>query len=288
MTPRRVAAFSYAGEQDMLYCHLYELGDLYDHVIVVEADRTHGGDQPKPYHYREHEDRFAEWADKIVYVQATDLPRGDKPGDAWEREIAQREWTKVGLAYLDLAPHDIVFYGDVDEIPTRFVVQYAQPAHTMVCAMTFHPFAVDWMHPTLWPGTVVGPFGGISSLAAMRSLRGSLLESPKKDRILYDAGWHLSWVTSEIAEKDRKMETFCHPEIRPAWEGHLGDCWETGLHVDGTPLIPVDVVPGKWPRWITEGHAPEGWFRPKGSTKPRPDITPIPAMAPPSVMTPSI
>lgn len=283
---RRVDAFSYAGEQDMLECRLTEIGDLVDHVVIVEADRTHGGYHEKPYTYLEHADRFAAWAEKIVYVQATDLP--SEPADAWGREIAQREWTRQGLDRLNLDPNDIVFYGDVDEIPTRLIVKHARPTQMMVCAMRFHPFAVDWEHPTLWPGTVIGPVRGISSFAAMRALRGILIEDPAMRQVLPDAGWHLSWVTADLAGKEHKMDTFCHPEIRPAWEDHLDDCWATGLHVDGTPLTPVEVTEGDWPRWITEGHAPPGWFRPRDVTRPRPDITPIPAVAPPSVMLPGL
>lgn len=286
MKPRRFSAFPYSGEADMLFCHLYEVGDIMDGFIIVEADVTHGDNRPKPYYYLEQQDRFARWADKITYVQATNLP--DDPADAWGREIAQREWTRVGLEQVDAQPNDILFYGDVDEIPKRLVARHAKPMQMMVLAMRFHPFAVDWLHPNAWPGVVVGPVRGISSFMSMRALRGTLIEDPARRQVLWDAGWHLSWVTASLDEKQDKLNTFCHPEIRPAWEDHLDDCYETGIHVDGAPLEAVDVTDGEWPRWITEGHAPPGWFRPRDVTRERPRIEPIPAKAPPSVLLPVI
>ena len=46
------------------------------------------------------------------------------------------------------------------------------------------------------------------------------------------------------------------------WRDRLDECYQTGLHVDGTKLLPVD-VDETWPKWIREGNAPASWYRPR-------------------------
>lgn len=262
----RIDSFSYAGEQDMLECRLTELDSVIDRWVIVEADVTHGGNQAKPYHYLDQRDRFAPWADRIVYVQATDLP--DLP-DAWSRELAQREWVWSGLRVLDAQPDDIILHGDIDEIPTAFAAKLVRPHGMVVMHQRFHPFAVDWFHPAVWEGTVAAKLSSIGRFAMMRQSRMTAPHDTKHR--IPDAGWHLSWVSDSIESKEAKIDSFCHPEIAPTWRGRLADCYETGLHVDGVPLQPVD-VDESWPRWIVEGHAPAAWFRPRDVTRPRPVV----------------
>lgn len=259
-------------ELDMLECRLVELETVPNLVhVVVEADRTYGSNEPREYVYPDHAERFAAWSDRIIHVRATDLPTGPDP---WTREWAHREWAAVGLAQLDLTATDIILHSDIDEIPTGTVARNVRPRRTAVLLQRFHPFAVDWRHPDWWPGTTATTVANMpSSFAGLRDLRFSATER------LPDAGWHFSWVTATVANKTDKFATFCHQEIRATWEPHAADCWETGLHVDGIPLIPVD-VDGGWPRWIRDGHAPPGWYRPRHSTKPRPVVMPAPIVVP--------
>lgn len=261
--------FMFNDEADMLECRLTELADIPDLVhILVEADVTHGGNHPKPYRYAEHADRFDRWSDRIVVVQATDLPDGP---DAWDREHAQREWVWEGLRRCDAQPDDIVMHGDVDEIPTRLAARFVNPRGVVVMHQRFHPFAVDWLHPDPWPGTTAAKVRNIDRMAALRDARLS-----PASQVLPDAGWHFSWVGDEAARL-RKIDSFAHPEIRSTWEPHLEDCWSSGLHVDGAPLTPVHVIPGEWPTWIADGKCPVSWFRPVRTT-PRPNVTPAPIL----------
>lgn len=258
---KRIDTFPYAGEADMLECRLTELDGVADAFVIVEADVTHGGNTPKPYRFLEHQDRFAPWADRIVYVQATGLP---DLADPWSRELGQREWIWEGLKRLDAGPDDVVFHGDVDEIPSVLAFSAVKPSGMVVLYQRLHPFAVDWVHPRgYWEGTVAARVKDIGRMADMRNAR---LYAPTVLRDPTDGpayGWHLSWVTDSVAAKEAKIRAFCHSEIRPTWEARLGECYEAGRHVDGVILEPVEVEEGLWPRWITGGHAPPGWFRPR-------------------------
>lgn len=264
----RFDTFPYSGEADMLEARLVELQEVSDLVhVIVEADVSHGGNTPKPYHYLDQRERFAPWADRIIYVQATNLP--DDP-DPWTREHAQREWALVALR--DADPDDIVFHGDVDEIPTALAARYVQPVGTAVLVQRFHPFAVDWRHPQDWRGTTATRLKNITTMSALRDARLSPHSIP-----VPDAGWHFSWVGDGTA-RHRKLDIFCHQEIRSTWEPHIEDCWASGLHVDGSPLEPV-VVDDSWPRWVRDGECPDSWFRPHSPTR-RPEIEPALILGP--------
>jgi hypothetical protein len=264
---RRFDSFPYAGEADMLECRLVELETVPDLThIIVEADVTHEG-SAKPYHYPDHADRFEKWADRILYVQASDLPLSP---DGWTREHAQREWVRSALTELRAEPDDVLMHGDVDEIPTVLVASHASPPGIAVCLQRFHPFAVDWRHPMFWPGTTIAKVRNVAKIAALRDARLSTVSMQ-----LPDAGWHFSWVGSP-EQRQRKIASFVHQEIRSTWEDRLEDCYAGALHVDGADLAPVE-VDDEWPRWIIEGHAPAGWFRPK-VTGPRPDVAPAPIL----------
>jgi hypothetical protein len=241
-------------EVDLLECRLTELEDINDlYHVIVEADVTHGGNTPREYVYPDVKERFAPWADRIVYIQASGLPDDI---DAWSREHAQREWCWQGLKLLDAQPDDIVLHGDLDEIPTALAVRYVKPRGFVRFKQTLYTFAVDWQHPEPWWGTLAGRVKDITGFANMRDARCHYLPD------LPDAGWHLSWLGTEV-EAQQKMDAFCHPEVKDmGWYDRLGECYQTGLHVDGTKLLPVD-VDASWPRWIREGNAPASWFRPR-------------------------
>ena len=237
-------------ELDMLECRLTELQDVPNLThVLVEADTDHQG-HPKPYYFSEHAERFAAWSDRLIIIQATGLP--DSP-DAWDREHAQRE--HVARALTDADPDDVVLHGDIDEIPTTTFAANVKPRGFVTAGMSFHCFAVDWLHPGEWPGTVAGRARNISSFAKMRDSRLTGTPIPR-------SGWHLTWIGGHEASLT-KTTRFCHPEVL-TWAGaalERDDFYRHGYHVNGQRLEAV-TVNGSWPRWIAEGHAPASWFRP--------------------------
>lgn len=248
-------------EFDMLECRLVELAAIPDLVhVLVEADVDHQG-HPKPYHFTENAERFAAWGDRLRIVRATGLPSAVEHPDPWSREHAQREHLRDGLH--DASPDDVVLHGDLDEIPTEVFVRNVRPHRFVTAGMRFHPFAVDWLHPEMWPGTVAGYVRDITSFSAMRDARLSGQAIPY-------SGWHFSWVGGQAYQRS-KLGAFCHPEVAAWSKDHIDrdDFYRHGYHVDGTRLEAVE-VDGDWPRWIRDLRCPEHWFRPRGQ---REDIT---------------
>src|SRR5690606_36566471 len=126
----------------------------------------------------------------------------------------------------------------------------------VVAGQRFHPFAVDWLHPDPWPGTVAAGKAFVRSFCAMRDSR---LVAP----VAPGPGWHVSWVCSH-SQQVNKLAAFAHSEVE-RWAGpsiQNADCYRHGYHVDGQRLDPVD-VDESWPRWIRDRSCPESWFRPR-------------------------
>lgn len=249
-------AFMLHDEMDMLEARLTELEDVPGLVhVIVEARVTHQ-DKPKPLYFYEHKARFDRWQHRIVYVVASDLPTVEDAPNQWARENAQREW--IGTALRGADPEDIVLQSDVDEIPRALVVRNVKPRSPVALDMAFHPFAVDWVHPERWRGTVacrVRHLSGLGAFSRMRNMRNTAQPIP-------DAGWHFSWVGgTEYAL--HKLASFCHPEIADrTLDGLRDDVFLTeGFHVDGHKLAAYDG--DDWPRWVRDRKCPTNWFRPR-------------------------
>lgn len=266
--PLVIDAFPFNNELDILEMRLVELYDAVDRFVLVEASRDHQ-DHPKPYWYADHRERFAPWADKIVHVQVADgeMPSLEADNDPWAREHAQREYIGRGLAAIDDVDMDtIVLQSDVDEIPRALLARNVRPGNGMVVfEQRLHCFAIDWLHPQPWYGTVAA---SVRALSVMPAGRWFAWQRDNRLRVqcpphLRDGGWHFSWLGGKEAAL-AKLGSFCHPEIAERTEHLLTEdvFLREGYHVDGTRMTPCD-VDETYPRWIREGHAPAVWYRPR-------------------------
>ena len=289
-----VDTFMFNAEFDMLTCRLDTMAPVVDYFVAVEADVDHQG-HPKPYHLSDNLDRFAEWADKLIVVRATGLP---VPADdvmlpldlrAWSREWAQRDWVWQGLDQVPGLDDDtIVLHGDVDEICSPLHVRNVRPGYRqfILFGQSLYSFAVDWLHPDVWGGTVATTVASARELGervmvddmlahpgawqVIRNQRNGIVTAYLSDGgrgwstiKMLNSGWHFSWIGGQQAAVD-KLGAFCHPEIadRVATGLEADTYMSEGWHVDGRKLSPVD-VDGTWPKWIQDGHAPASWFRPR-------------------------
>lgn len=253
-----VDTFPFFNELELLECRLEEMYDAVDYFVAVEADVDHQG-HPKPYILSENRARF-EWCEKLVVVRATDLPPVDEYPNAWYREVAQREHLTTGLAQLDLQPDDIILHGDVDEIPRAVVARNIRPKGMTTLLQRGHFWAVDWLYPPGWEGTVAARVKDITSFGEMRNTR---RQNPAR-MCIPDAGWHFSWLGGDEANLV-KVNSFCHPETIPTITEAIekGSVHRTqGIHSDGVKMEPVE-VDKSWPAYIHERRCPESWWRPR-------------------------
>ena len=214
-------------------------------------------------------------------IRATGLPTKAFDPDPWARELAQREFAFDALKIINerrpLAPSDIILHGDVDEICRALHVRNVRPRPLAeptlmpngkpdVGFVTFeqrlHCFAVDWLHPDPWGGTVAATIEQFARLGQWPFQK--LRNTRNWNRtVLPDAGWHLSWLGGKEAAL-AKLGSFCHPEIAErTLVGLTSDLYlREGFHVDGRRMTPVD-VDETWPAFIHERRCPSEWFRPR-------------------------
>lgn len=266
--PLIIDTFPINNELDMLACRLEEMAPAVDYFIAAEANVDHQ-DHPKPYHITDNLHLFDRWADKLIVIRATGLPTHADDPDPWARELAQREYVHLGLQQIDakvgLQLDDIILHGDVDEICRALHVRNVRPRDGFVSfEQELFCFAVDWLHPDAWGGTVAATLRQVIALGErpMQKLRNTRNTNMS---ILPQSGWHLSWLGGQEAAL-KKLNSFCHPEIAErTLQGLTSDLYlREGFHVDGRRMTPVE-VDSTWPRFIFERRCPTNWFRPRGA-----------------------
>jgi hypothetical protein len=262
--PLIVDTFPFNNELDLLECRLTEIADSVDHVVLVESQRDHQ-DHPKPLWFAEHRERFAAWSDKLIHVIVPEggLPSMADDDDPWAREHAQREFIANGLERIPYDDDTIILQSDVDEIPRALQARNVRPGGELWSfAQRGHFWAVDWLYPQPWFGTVATTVRKLkrfqqTPFAYMRDSRMTARNPPH----LNDAGWHFSWMGGAEAAM-AKVGSFCHPEVEDRIVDGLANnsFYVGGIHVDGQRMHPVD-VDESWPKWIREGNAPASWYR---------------------------
>lgn len=261
---RRIDAFPFNNELDLLECRLVELYDSVDKFVIVEADIDHQGNQ-KPLYYQENKNRYSSFSDKIVHVKATSLPTFQENGNPWSREWAQREDISIGLGKIDICDDDIILQSDVDEIPTASIVKNVNPTDILVFLQRLHTFAIDWEHPAKWQGTVVSTIGMLSRYSHMpfKHMRDARFDAPSPDG-LDKGGHHFSWLGGHESQR-KKVKSFCHLELldNNTFQERLNnnDFYNLGISVDGVQQNQCE-IDETYPKWILEGNAPKEWYRP--------------------------
>lgn len=118
--------FYFFNELDLLKIRLNILNDYVDYFVIVESTESFSG-MPHKLCFKENEERFSQWKNKIIYYIVDDFPRDTSllamaqnnsnvgAGEHyWVREFYQKESAKKALK--NLSDNDVVFVSDCDEI----------------------------------------------------------------------------------------------------------------------------------------------------------------------------
>lgn len=229
-------------EMDILECRMAELSNVIDVFVVVEADRTHGTNSPKPWNLEKEWNRFEEYHDRLRYIQLTGMPNDHDP---WTREAAQREGIMQGLD--DAGSEDIILLSDVDEIPRASTIREVSPAGHTVFMQRLHAMTLNWFDLTPWYGTVASRRCEIATMNRMRENR------KWAPNVIENGGWHFSWLGGEKAMVE-KFWNGCHSnDFDAEWDIKTGNLL-------GTQLRSI-VIDDTYPEWVQDGNAPLVWFR---------------------------
>jgi hypothetical protein len=211
-------SFTFYNEFDLLEIRLRELYDHVDHFVLVEADRTFQN-RTKPFLYQENKERYAPWADKIIYVPVTDMPDGD---NAWTREEHQRNAIMRGCT--DAAPDDIIMVSDCDEIPRASAVERMRTSEQIVFGLRMPLFNFKFNYMRTTPGQY-DIWGMAARRAVFNTYSPELLRSARFQfnhygyaavqdnfEVLEHAGWHFGYLGNKEYLVD-KVQSFSHTEV---------------------------------------------------------------------------
>lgn len=101
--------FTYCGEETILDIRLNVLDPYVDKFVICESEQTFSG-LPKPLYYKGNNP-------KVIHIIAPNI----ETENAFERAAYQKEYLKTALK--DLKDDDVVFFGDVDEIPNPDIIK---------------------------------------------------------------------------------------------------------------------------------------------------------------------
>ena len=105
--------FIFFNELEILEMRLHELSPYVDYFVIVEATKTFGGKE-KTLYFKENENKFAEFKEKIIYIIVDDMP-DIAENSRLPLQVYQRNQIKRGLS--GCSANDIIMMSDVDEIP---------------------------------------------------------------------------------------------------------------------------------------------------------------------------
>jgi Glycosyltransferase family 17 len=225
-----------------------------DRFVLVESCETFRG-APKPFYFAEHKDRFAAFADKIIYVPVHDRLETDNP---WVRERFQRAQIFRGLK--QCKSNDIIILSDVDEIvggasiPDMASRISSGKAQALVCRQKMYYGHMNRFQG-IWPGSVCTSYATakrlkIKNLRRLRNMRKRHLRKTGISRIeaIDQAGWHFTSM-GDLNRYIQKIESYSHreadrPEVKT--DGH-----RQGI-IQALPLHQID---DSFPQFLRERQA---------------------------------
>ncbi len=232
--------FSFFNELDLLEMRLHILSEVVDKFVLVEATKTHAGED-KPLYFNENKERFAKFRDRIIHIIIDDYPPYET---SWTYENYQRNCIIQGLK--DAQPTDELIISDLDEIPDPEKVKecIGTPGIKLFEQMQICYFLNfrDLIYPT-WPGTKIlsyqtflnsaqraVDFSAFLLPAVNEGVTCSKIRAMRPDKTIRQAGWHFSYLGG-VDAIIKKMKASSHQEYNNANfvnNDHIRHCLEVG------------------------------------------------------------
>jgi len=180
-------SFLFTHEFDILELRLRLLWPVVDKFLLMEGDHNFRH-QPKPMRFNEQKARFEWAAEKLVHVQHIGKFR-DGSGDLFI-ENQHRQCLYDNAKALNFDPDDILLTSDVDEIPSREVIErfknedFVSPT---ICSQEFYYYNINCHRGKKWLGTVASRFShDLGKIGEMRQHRKQMAS------IQQNCGWHFT------------------------------------------------------------------------------------------------
>ena len=205
--------FMFSHELDLLNLRLHELYEYVDFFVIVESSETHSG-LPKPLYFRENQELFEKFSDKIINVAIEGFPTPPLDKDPnWFRENFQRNQILTVLQSLDVKDNDCIMLSDIDELPDRNSVLQIRHHVRRSQVITFRQRWLNWNfdleNQEEWPGTQIMLWSDFKNTTPQKIRDGRYNIGVVSDDV---RGWHLSWFGDNNTIHE-KLKSFAHQEI---------------------------------------------------------------------------
>lgn len=202
-----IDCFIFYNELKMLQLRLEELYDTVDYFILVEATKTHKGDD-KNLFFKDNMNLFQKYIDKIVYVLVDDMPCTDNP---WDNEKYQRECINKGIQRLNLNDNDLLIITDCDEIPNYKKIQEIKNIKLddiYILEMTLYMYNFTCKSKNLWRFAKILPY----YIFKLNNFDCNKVRMASTYKVVKDAGWHLTYFGDNNFIKN-KLKSYAHQEL---------------------------------------------------------------------------
>lgn len=187
--------FTYNGEHDLFDIRYNILKDYVDEFIVIEFDKTFSGKDKKQLFNQFYEKvnyHFIKEEQYSKYKEMAEKSPNTKGASHWAREFMQKESIKDCLTHL--RDDDLVFIGDVDEIPDT-----NNPYETVIgvikLKLKVYTYYLNNRSSEEFWGTIVGHYKDIKN-ECLNHLR-----STKAEKTDMECGWHFTSLKDDLARK---------------------------------------------------------------------------------------
>jgi len=201
--------FPFRNEFDILEIKLSTEYDYVDQFTIVECDHTYSG-KYKGFNLPTQIERYAQWWDKVKYIQLGKPPAVYWEAEHWIRNHFQTTWE-------GMTANDVVVITDCDEIirPETYTFIRETNYDFYRLGMPFFEFKFNYLNikgHTPWPSVKAfrGYFiDGHDGMRGVESVPGG------KHVYLDHCGWHFSYLGDEAWIKE-KIDSYSHYE----WNHH--------------------------------------------------------------------
>lgn len=233
---------TFFNELELLKILAEEIKGLDYTIVLVEATHTHTGD-PKPLYFDDNKHLFSQY--NIRHIIVTDLPNN---GDAWANENYQRDCIFRGLT--DCKDEDVIFIGDLDEIPRWQAIQYYIPAmgtaSLQMDKMSYYLNCVE--------GYQSWGIAKITTWELLKQTTPNKLRNGGSGYSIYYAGWHFAWMGG-FERMMLKLDSFAHQEANTAeLRNNLERKYETGESMWGKDFWRFVKIDSTFPKFLQDNQ----------------------------------
>lgn len=219
-----IDATTFNGEFDLLEIRLNILDEYVDQFVIVEAPTTFSG-KPKPLYYKQQEERYAKWKDKIKYFvidenysdeerkQAENSPN-TRGAEHWKHEFLQKESIKKALTHLN--DGDVCFIGDCDEIWDDSLLP-RQPGIVSKLKLKVFTYYINNRSDEEFYGTITGYYKDIKD-ECLNHLR------VNANKTFGFCGWHFTSLKDGLKRKltdSYTSDSYASPEVMANLEDNI-------------------------------------------------------------------